>query len=82
MFNSILLLCFIYHLYITGSLCPLTFSGELKSDDGTALFERSRLSLRCLNVHDNAVKDGLAKRKIQPLRRIKLMIGIASIHGT
>ena len=63
-------------------LCPLTFSGELKSEDGVALFERSRLSIGCLNVNGNAVKDRFTKRKIHPLRGIKLMIGIAGIHGT
>ena len=62
--------------------CSLTFSGELKSEDGTALFEGSRLSIGCLNIHGNAVKDGLAKRKIHLLRGIKLMIGIAGIYGT
>ena len=67
---------------MTSTSCPLTFSGELKSDDGTALFERSRLSIRCLNVNGNAVKDCFAKRKIHPLRGIKLMIGIAGIQGT
>ena len=44
------------------------------------LFEWSRLSIRCLNVHGNAVKDGFAKRKIHPLLGIKLMIGIAGIQ--
>jgi len=63
-------------------LCPLTFSGELKGDDGTALFEGSWLPMGCLNVNGNAVKDGFAKRKIHPLSGIKLMIGIAGINGT
>ena len=63
-------------------LCPLTFSGEFKGNDGSALFKRSRLSIGCLNVHGNAVKDGFAKRKIHSFRGIKLMIGIASIQGT
>ena len=67
---------------MTSTSCPLTFSGELKSDDGTALFEGSRLSIGCLNVHDNAVKDGFAKRKIHQLSGIKLMMGIADINGT
>ena len=66
----------------TTTSCLLTFSGELKGEDGTALFERSRLPIRCLNVNGNAVKDGFAKRKIHPVRGIKLMIGIAGIHGT
>ena len=63
-------------------LCSLTFSGELKGDDGSALFKRSRLSVGCLNVHGNAVKDGLAQRKIHPFPGIKLMLGIAGIQGT
>jgi len=63
-------------------LCPLTFSGELKGDDGAALFEGSRLPIGCLNVNDNAVKDGFTKRKKHPLSGIKLMIGIAGIQGT
>ena len=63
-------------------LCSLTFSGELKGEDGSALFKRSRSSVGCLNVHGNAVKDGLAQRKIHPLPGIKLMLGIASIQGT
>ena len=63
-------------------LCPLTFSGELKGEDGAALFEGSRLPIGCLNVNGNAVKDGFTKRKIHPLSGIKLMIGIAGIQGT
>ena len=55
-------------------LCPLTFSGQFKGNDRSALFERSRLSIRCLNVHGNAVKDGLAQRKIHSLPGIKLML--------
>ena len=78
MFHDTLLFC---DLYYTCS-CSLTFSGELKGEDASALFKRSRLSVGCLNVHGNAVKDGLAKRKIHPLPGIKLMIGIASIQGT
>ena len=66
----------------TTTSCPLTFSGELKGEDGPTLFKGSRLPHRCLNVNGNAVKDGLAKRKIHPLRGIKLMIGIAGIHAT
>ena len=64
------------------ALCSLTFSGELKGDNGSALFERSRLSIGCLNVYLKAVKDGHAKRKIHSFRGIKLMVGIASIQGT
>ena len=70
---------FIHSLHTSWSL---TFSGQFKGNDRSALFERSRLSVRCLNIHGNTVKDGFAKRKIHPLRRIKLMIGIAGIQGT
>ena len=66
----------------TTTSCPLTFSGELNNEDGAALFKESRLSIRCLNVNGNAVKDGFTKRKKHPLRGIKLMIGIAGIQGT
>ena len=63
-------------------LCPLTFSGQFKGDDGSALFKRSWLSIGCLNVHGNAIKDGFAKRKIHPFSGVKLMVGIAGIQGT
>ena len=45
----------------------LTFSRELKSDDGDALFEGSRLIVDGLNVNVNGVKDGFANRKIHEL---------------
>ena len=80
MFHDTLLFCDLY--YTIDCSCSLTFSGEFNGEDGSALFEGSRLSIRCLNVYLNAVKDGLAKRKIHPLRGIKLMVGIASIQGT
>ena len=63
-------------------LCPWPISGELKGDDGAALFEGSRLPIGCLNVNGNAVKDGFAKRKIHQLSGIKPMIGIVGINGT
>ena len=80
--NRIAVSPFLFLISFQSKSLSLTFSGELKGEDGSALFERSRLSIRCLNVYLNAVKDGFAKRKIHPLRRIKLMVGIAGIQGT
>ena len=73
---------FLFLISFQSKSLSLTFSGEFKSDDGSPLFERSRLSIGCLNVYLNAVKDGLANRKIHPLPGIKLMVGIARIQGT
>ena len=80
--NGIAVSRFLFLISFQSKSLSLTFSGEFKGNDGSALFERSRLSIGCLNVYLNAVKDGLAKRKIHPLRRIKLMVGIARIQGT
>ena len=38
----------------------LTFSRELKGDDGVALFEGSGLSIGCLDVNVDGVKDVFA----------------------
>ena len=80
--NGIVVSHFLFLISFQSKSLSLTFSGELKGEDGSPLFKRSRLSIGCLNVYLNAVKDGLAKRKIHPLRRIKLMLGIARIQGT
>ena len=83
--NGIVVSHFFFFLFLISfqsKSLSLTFSGEFKSDDGSPLFERSRLSIGCLNVYLNAVKDGLAKRKIHPLLGIKLMSRITRIQGT
>jgi len=45
----------------------LTFSRELKGDDSVALFEGCRLTIGCLNVNVDGVKDVFAKGKIHEL---------------